>query len=744
MKKVSVSKTTILIASAICIAFGVNACDSETTITLPNIHGNCQQECSGDPTCLDDATLKTCQINEETGCAEWIKSPCPKGESCQNGACELQTEPPKCTKECPKAPLCIDESTLKSCHFNEETGCAEWTESSCTEGESCMNGKCEPQTTPPECQKECTEEPACINETTLKTCQINAETGCAEPIELPCLEGESCMGGECKSASTECGTSCPKEALCVNESTLKSCHFNTETGCAEWVETHCPEGESCQNGACEPQTTPPECQKECTEAHACLNESTLKTCQLNAETGCAEWIESPCPKGESCQNGACEAKPPVCTNTCSAPKCADERTYQKCEDTNGDGCKEFSASIACADKQICHEGACIPDDNIYLKDLKPIMQPFWNNKQMLEETAMFINVGDTVQMLYNVDNVVKMTSYDGSKTYTGGVDYTVVGGKLQTLNNAIPHITDANYYNVDEQMLVTSHNGQHVFTYWGEGTTMTQWQVKVTYNHSDAWNGFKQPSYSATFSKLIQKLKNKEDIKIIFYGDSITFGANASYVVGGGTQHSYAMLFTEALADLYGYKVEYQASGLSGTFTNMPSTYNPGNVPKITYINNAVGGWTMENGQNNFEQYITPYAQNCDLFILAFGMNDLNTPLVALNQMAYNMMARMVQISPNVSEVVLSTMVPNPNALNGWNGLQEQQEAAFADGVIKSIQAAGIPIALCQMTTMSKSILTRKEFKDYTGNNINHPNDFFSRVYAQTLLQTVIGYENMK
>ena len=47
------------------------------------------------------------------------------------------------------------------------------------------------------------------------------------------------------------------------------------------------------------------------------------------------------------------------------------------------------------------------------------------------------------------------------------------------------------------------------------------------------------------------------------------------------------------------------------------------------------------------------------------------------------------------------------------------------------------------MTAVSLDVLKHKEFKDYTGNNINHPNDFFSRVYAQVLLQALIGYENM-
>ena len=39
------------------------------------------------------------------------------------------------------------------------------------------------------------------------------------------------------------------------------------------------------------------------------------------------------------------------------------------------------------------------------------------------------------------------------------------------------------------------------------------------------------------------------------------------------------------------------------------------------------------------------------------------------------------------------------------------------------------------------ALLQRKKFIDVTGNNINHPNDYLSRVYAVTLLQTLAGYD---
>ena len=79
----------------------------------------------------------------------------------------------------------------------------------------------------------------------------------------------------------------------------------------------------------------------------------------------------------------------------------------------------------------------------------------------------------------------------------------------------------------------------------------------------------------------------------------------------------------------------------------------------------------------------------------------------------------------------------------GWYGNQDQQESAIAAKIIAALNKAGVPTNIARMTSVSLSVLKYKEFLDYTGNNINHPNDFFNRIYAQTLLQCVIGYENI-
>lgn len=42
------------------------------------------------------------------------------------------------------------------------------------------------------------------------------------------------------------------------------------------------------------------------------------------------------------------------------------------------------------------------------------------------------------------------------------------------------------------------------------------------------------------------------------------------------------------------------------------------------------------------------------------------------------------------------------------------------------------------MTDMHTHLLRLKRYWDMTGNNINHPNDFLARVYAQVVSQVLV------
>ncbi|MBE6557996.1 MAG: hypothetical protein E7661_03170 [Ruminococcaceae bacterium] len=386
---------------------------------------------------------------------------------------------------------------------------------------------------------------------------------------------------------------------------------------------------------------------------------------------------------------------------------------------------------------------------VNMSDLNTLMQPIFSGTSSVNETVMFLDYGDEKTLLYPIESVVSVTSFDGSKTYEEGKDYEIVDGKLKILEgSAIPCITRAKYYNYPShpQINITAnYEGKNVNIYWGEGKPMNDYQVNVNYTHADAWEGYRQPAELETLQNFVKKLQAGEDVTIVFYGDSITYGASATWLAGYAPyQETYPMMVTMALADLFDYTVHYEKAGLTGTANVPTEDYVAGDRGTITYVNTAVGGWTSQDGVNNLEAYIKNKvaAHGCDLFIVGYGMND---GAITPRQTAKNMEKIANAVLENNAEagiVFVSTMVPNPNATNGWYGHQDQQEAHL-ERTAKNFRDDGVACVVSNMTSVSKAVLEHKEFHDYSGNNINHPNDYFVRVYAQTLLQTIIGYENM-
>ena len=377
------------------------------------------------------------------------------------------------------------------------------------------------------------------------------------------------------------------------------------------------------------------------------------------------------------------------------------------------------------------------------EDLKDVMQNIFTGTQSLKETVMFIDKGDVKSLLFPIKEIVSVTSYDGKITYEEGKDYVIEDGKLKvTENSAIKCITSAKYYNHAGSII--QMNGKPMF--WGE-SQVKAWQVSVTYNHDAAWEGFVQESQLEVYQNFVKKLIAGEDVTVFFYGDSITWGACSTYAEGvQPKQGAYAMLFTEALADLFGYKVKYVNTGLVASMPchPVPSTeYVGGERGTITYVNTAIGGWNSNDGVTNFDKFVGEQVEKygCDLFVLGYGMNDGGFAATTTKANAKKIIDKLLELKPETSVMLVSTMTPHTGS-NWDHAAIKQQEKQF-DSLAKQYRNNDKAVSVACVHSVSVAIQEHKTFNDYSGNNINHPNDWFYRVYAQTLLQTLIGYENM-
>jgi lysophospholipase L1-like esterase len=191
---------------------------------------------------------------------------------------------------------------------------------------------------------------------------------------------------------------------------------------------------------------------------------------------------------------------------------------------------------------------------------------------------------------------------------------------------------------------------------------------------------------------------------MVVLGDSISTGANASRQVAP-YMPGYPELVRRQLAAVY--------------------------ASEIHLINLAVGGWNSEQGKAK----IAAAAEAApDLLLVAFGANDLaakNPAWFAGNIQA--LLDGVREKCPAAEVILLSEGLTNPE----WDWAPVAQFFPYRDA-LRRLAAAGKSIVVAEVTEIYAAALQRKRYYDFTGNGINHPNDYGHRLYAQVLLSLLV------
>jgi lysophospholipase L1-like esterase len=153
----------------------------------------------------------------------------------------------------------------------------------------------------------------------------------------------------------------------------------------------------------------------------------------------------------------------------------------------------------------------------------------------------------------------------------------------------------------------------------------------------------------------------------------------------------------------------------------------------VTDYNSSMGGQVSQWAATNAQAKIVRYSP--DLVVLGWGMNDgslWNNVSPATYKTNIKLTINKIRASlPDCEFILIGTMLPNPEAVE-FVGPHEEYTAKLYE-----IQKEYSGIAVANMTQIHKYILTRKNYRDISGNNVNHPNDFISRMYLQVLLETI-------
>ncbi len=340
--------------------------------------------------------------------------------------------------------------------------------------------------------------------------------------------------------------------------------------------------------------------------------------------------------------------------------------------------------------------------------LETYTMPLWEGDTVYNETVMF--VGETeAPLLYIPEKLLSVRSFDLKTEYEAGKDYILQNGKLVLCEGTrIPSFSLDEFYpeNPTPGKYFASNVKGHPNIFFSEGSYIFEHQIHVTYTHKDAWNRF-VPEKQDKFRSFIEKAAAGEEVTVLIYGDSISTGANSSGCVGC---EPYAAPWFEMVVET-----------MKKHFRN----------DKIKLINTAVGGkatpWGLEELQER------AIAHHPDLMFLGFGMNDAGRAPESEGELIKELIDRLLCACPDADVALIAPMLPHFR-LKGFWGNQKDFEPVFAE-ICKSYDNVG----LVPVTSAHAACLETKRYYDMTGNNVNHPNDFLARVYAQTAIKTILG-----
>jgi len=367
----------------------------------------------------------------------------------------------------------------------------------------------------------------------------------------------------------------------------------------------------------------------------------------------------------------------------------------------------------------------------------------WDGDYVVHETAMFWSTRTTAKLLYPIENIVTIRSYDFKETYWVGEDFEIVDGQLKVLEGSRMPVFETTYDTVEytrdaDEFGINWQNNQ-----W-------KYQVRVTYTYSGTWE---DTTYNVApegklndISKFHRKAQSGEDTTVLFLGDSISVGCNSSglyqptygfYDADGDGKLDYDLPASQ-LKEKYQYY--YNCFGLtkvpewgnnSWAYQVVEGLKEKYNNDNIKMVNKAVGSTSSPWGSETENLDFFLNGVNPDLVFIGYGMNEAGRQ--SLNAELKVIIDYIRNINPDCSVVLVSAFVPNFNSTNIDNNL-DTQEASYYD-LLEEYDN----ITIAPVNSVYHSLQTVKDPADYTANCYNHPNDFGSSIYASTILATLSG-----
>jgi lysophospholipase L1-like esterase len=319
-----------------------------------------------------------------------------------------------------------------------------------------------------------------------------------------------------------------------------------------------------------------------------------------------------------------------------------------------------------------------------------LMRPFWKGSLISSEAVLLTSRNGepaTGTLMFRPTRILSVTSYDGGTQYREGEDYIAQGRTLIAgAGSAIGQLHESQLLKGDLAWNVIGGK-----------------QVLVSYEHDDAWAGPVQSYVGDQLPNTLQILRTRGSLRIVAYGDSITYGLGSSHMQKLGP---------------------YQPPWVNLLVGELRKRWND---PDIALYNASQSGADSTWAKNLAGRMVA--SLHPDLVLIAFGQNDFwSISPDAFAENIAGVMRAIRQTNPQSEFLLVSTMRFDPAYTTNpeyWNTVSAYETR------LRSMVAQGVQ--LVDMTAISGAVFAAKAPRDCLNDPL-HPNDYLSRWYAQSLV----------
>ena len=404
------------------------------------------------------------------------------------------------------------------------------------------------------------------------------------------------------------------------------------------------------------------------------------------------------------------------------------------------GVSEIKIDCGVADKGKPLSGKDMNGNDLTKYNRDIYLKSFVEGDTVYHESVMFYKGRNTAKLLYPIDDIISLRSYDLKTAYIKGVDFDITeDGQLKILDGsrikAYSTTLTKNYEDAtaDEKYYYIENNVSTIELL--SDKTHAQYALAVTYTHTETWSegeGFRPYSFAPQGNKLpitLEKLENGETVNILVFGASTSCGwsssglKNENYNQSGEVESNVLNIapYAETWMDMLVGKLREKYPH---------ATINMKNI--------ALEGKTSDWGKDeiaNRMSWLGDY--QVDLLITSFGANDLVGGRITAEQYKSNMQ-EIINIvrsedtangNPGAEVLLWSYPLSNVN-------VERYNESRFLEFEEKLVEldSENRGVATVTITSAFREVNKSKLPADYLSNNCNHVDDFGVRIMAQGLL----------